>query len=45
MKKVLITGGTGFIGHNLVKEFLKDHKVVCLSRPGTQNLARISDVY
>lgn len=45
MKKVLITGGTGFIGHNLVKEFLKDHKVVCLVRPGSKNLDRLLDVY
>jgi dTDP-glucose 4,6-dehydratase len=45
MKKVLITGGTGFIGHNLVKEFLKDYKVVCLVRPGSKNLDRLLNIY
>lgn len=44
MKKILITGGTGFIGHYLVKEFLSDYKVVCLVRPGTTNLDRLTDV-
>lgn len=41
---MLITGGTGFIGHFLVKEFLKDYEVVCLVRPGTKNLVRISNL-
>jgi dTDP-glucose 4,6-dehydratase len=40
----LITGGTGFIGHFLVKEFLKDHKIICIVRPGTKNLARLDEV-
>jgi dTDP-glucose 4,6-dehydratase len=45
MKKVLITGSTGFIGKYLVDEFLKDHKVVCLVRPFSKNLDRIKEVY
>lgn len=45
MKKILITGGTGFIGHYLVKEFLKDYKIVCLVRPGSKNLDRLLDSY
>lgn len=43
MKKILITGGTGFLGHYLVKEFIKDYKIVCIVRPGTKNLVRISE--
>lgn len=45
MKKILITGGTGFIGHNLVKEFVKDYKVICLIRPNTKNLDRLTEVF
>lgn len=44
MKTVLITGGTGFIGHFLVKEFIKDHNVICCVRPGTQNLERLAEI-
>lgn len=32
------------MGHHLVEEFLKDHKVVCLLRPNTKNLARLESV-
>lgn len=42
MKKILITGGNGFVGHYLVEEFLKDHEVICLIRPNTKNLSRLS---
>jgi len=44
MKKVLITGANGFIGHFLVKEFLKDYTVICIVRPGTRNLHRLVEV-
>ena len=43
MKTVLITGGTGFIGRYLVEEFSKDHKVLCLIRPGSRNLIRLEE--
>lgn len=38
---MLITGGTGFIGHFLVKEFVQDYHIICLVRPGTKNLIRL----
>jgi dTDP-glucose 4,6-dehydratase len=41
MKTALITGATGFIGHYLVEEFLKDHHVICVVRPGTTNMVRL----
>ena len=42
MKTVLITGANGFIGHYLVEEFLKDHRVICVVRPGSINMERIN---
>ena len=34
--KVMVTGGAGFIGTNLIKRLLKDgHKVVCLDNYST----------
>lgn len=45
MKKMLITGATGFIGHHLVEEFIKDYKIICLVRPGTKNLERLYPYY
>jgi dTDP-glucose 4,6-dehydratase len=44
MKTVLITGANGFIGHYLVKEFLPNHRVICMVRPGTHNMGRLQDV-
>lgn len=44
MKTVLITGAAGFIGHILAEEFVKDHKVICLVRPGSKNLERLDSI-
>jgi dTDP-glucose 4,6-dehydratase len=41
MQTVLITGGAGFIGHLLIDEFIRDHQVICMVRPGSANLDRI----
>jgi dTDP-glucose 4,6-dehydratase len=43
MKTILITGATGFIGHYLVKEFLLDHRIICVIRPGTVNMIRLEE--
>jgi len=43
MKRVLITGGTGFIGHYLVQEFINDHELICLVRPDSKNLSRLEE--
>lgn len=44
MSKILITGGTGFIGHYLVNEFIKDNDVICLVRPRSPNMIRLEDI-
>jgi len=44
MKKILITGAAGFIGHYLVKEFMSDYTVVCMVRSKNSNLDRLDDV-
>jgi dTDP-glucose 4,6-dehydratase len=41
MKTVLITGANGFIGHYLAEEFVRDHRVICVVRPGTTNMDRL----
>ena len=36
MKKILVTGGAGFIGTNLIKRLLSEgHRVVCLDNYAT----------
>ena len=32
MKKILLTGATGFIGSNILKELSKKYKVYCVVR-------------
>ena len=46
-KKVLITGGSGFIGHHLVEYILKNtnHDIISLDRIDTSsNLSRLQTV-
>lgn len=47
MKKVLISGGTGFIGHHLVEHLLNntDYELICLDRLDTSStLQRLKEV-
>ena len=41
-KKILITGGAGFIGSNLCNYFIKNNKVVCLDNFATGHLHNIA---
>jgi len=43
-KRVLITGSTGFIGANLVREFLKNRAKVYILTRATSNKWRINDI-
>ena len=47
MSKILLTGGSGFIGHHFVEHLLKttDHEVIILDRLDTSgNLNRLTDI-
>ena len=47
-KKILITGGSGFIGHQAVKKFLEhtDYEILILDRLSyAGNLDRLSEVF
>ena len=45
MKKILVTGGCGFIGHYLVKELLKDgYEVSVIDNLERGNIGRLEDV-
>lgn len=37
MKKILVTGASGFIGSHLAKELVKNFKIICLSRSDLQH--------
>lgn len=39
MKTILVTGATSFIGINLIKEILKDYKVIAVVRPNSEKVS------
>ena len=41
MKTILVTGATSFIGINLIKELLKDYKVIAVVRPNSKKISRL----
>ena len=46
MKRVLITGGAGFLGSNLCDHFInKGYHVIAMDNPVTGNLANIEHLY
>ncbi len=43
MKKVLLTGGTGFVGSNILKELSKSYQIYNLVR--SKNIKKIKNVH
>lgn len=41
MKTILVTGATSFIGTNLIKELLKDYKVIAVVRPNSKKISML----
>ena len=43
MKKILITGGAGFIGRNLISSLVSEHKVICVDNFLTSTMSNIEE--
>ena len=44
MKKILVTGGAGFIGSHLVEKLVKNNKVTIIDDLSTGNLKNLKNV-
>ena len=45
MKKIILTGSTGFIGSALLSELTKKYKVYCLNRKKTKQSKKYKNIY
>ena len=43
MKKILVTGGAGFIGRNLISSLIKEYKVICVDNFLTSDFSNIEE--
>jgi len=43
MKKILVTGGAGFIGRNLISSLINEYKVICVDNFLTSNFSNIEE--
>ena len=44
MKKILVTGGAGFIGSHLVEKLVKNNKVIIIDDLSTGNIKNLKSV-
>ena len=45
MKKILLTGSTGFLGSTMLSQLSKKHKIYCLNRKKIKNSGKIYNIY
>ena len=43
MKKILVTGGAGFIGRNLISSLINEYKVICVDNFLTSDFSNIEE--
>ena len=45
MKKILLTGSTGFVGSAILTELSKKHSIYCLNRKKTKQSNKFKNIY